>query len=116
MKVSEIDGPVVTDADSEALLPPHNDQYGKLLGRTAIDTGEKAYQIAVVFDDRYGNGLQLDMRSIWWRNRQPRYGKGFRINIKGGHAEDMLASASYLIDQIKAALTDAAEESDNGGT
>jgi hypothetical protein len=59
------------------------------------------YQVAVVYDDTYGHGLQLDLRSIYWRNRQPRYGKGFRIKIKYGHAEDLLSTASTLIDEIR---------------
>lgn len=104
----------ITDADSEHILPDHNDQYGVLLGRRAIDDGRNTYQVAVLYDER-GDQLVYDARSIWYRYGDPRYGKGFRITLAGGMAKQLLDESAELIDKVKSAF-EALVEGDNDGS
>ncbi len=66
------------------MLPENNEKYGRLIQRFPLDNGEKTFAVSEI--ESRGEEW-LDIRSVYYKNNEPRFGKGVRLPMS--MAEDL---------------------------
>jgi len=74
-------------------IPEQDKRYGDRLDAVMIDNGEKTYLISVI---EHRGEMFLDLRSIYFKEEKPMYGKGVRIPL--AMAEEVLIVTSAYIE------------------
>lgn len=72
-------------------LPEQDKRYGKVIERAPIDNGEQTLCISVI--EKNGERF-LDIRSIYFRDNEPQFGKGVRIR-QGNIEETLMYGAAF---------------------